>query len=412
MNKFTLYFPGSLETDYVRQKNLESIKNSDNQSLILSAVSFAFGVLVPSLYYAEVLRNPIYLTTVISTILLPLFSIAISRIKGYVRVYESINVLGGWFFDLLVASLLGLAPSAYAKAYIFLSLIKIILYAVATNLRLPAALCSAVGSSAIYFFQFYKLNAHPTILGGPYLALIIFISTCCVVFVIVRGYETLSRERYIHQILLEQEQHLTKKLLRGTLPDSIAAKLAQSQDVIADYHADAGVIFVDLVGFTALSKDLHPRQLVMNLNEIFTRFDKQAALFGIEKIKTIGDAWMGASGLPEFSADHAIRMIRFARTLIQQVKNFREETGMNLQVRIGIHSGPVVAGVIGKDKYAYDLWGHTVNLASRMSSTGAPDSIQVTEHFKKSVESEMAFVGPFPVDAKGLGLISVWRKSS
>jgi len=412
MNKFTLYFAGSLEAEYLSQKNAETARSADVQSSLLAIVSFGFGVILPSIYFPEVLQEPGYLAGVSSAVLLPIFSIVISRIKGYVRAYEPINVLGGWLFDLFNASLLAFVPLPYVKSFVFLSLLKIILYAVATNLRLPAAVISAIGSAAIYFSTFYKLNAHPTILGGPYLALIIFVVTCCVVFVIVRGYEKLSRERFINQVLLEQEQRLTNRLLRGTLPEAIATKLAQSQDVIADYHGDAGVIFVDLVGFTSYSKELHPRQLVMTLNEIFTRFDKHAVQFGIEKIKTIGDAWMGASGLPEFSVDHAVKLMRFARALLQEVKRYREENGINLQVRIGIHSGPVVAGVIGKEKFAYDLWGHTVNLASRMTSTGTPDSIQVTEQFKKAVENEASFTGPFQVDAKGLGQINVWRKSS
>ena len=412
MNAITLYFSRSLEAEYSRQKNIASIKSSVIHSLALSLVSFIFGLIIPSIYYAEVLENPIYLSTVTSIVLLPIFSVGFTRFKGYLNAYEPVNILGGWFYDLLIVAMFTIVPLVYIKAFFSICLIKIILYAVSTNLRLPAAVYSAFGSALIYFAQYYKLGAHPTVFGGPYLSIIIFLATIIVVFVIVRGYERLSRERYLQQILLEQEQLLTKKLLQGTLPDAIALKLSQSQDIIADYHADAGVIFADLVGFTAHSKDIHPRQLVTTLHDIFTRFDKLAAKFGIEKIKTIGDAWMGASGLPEYSPDHAIRLMRFARAMIHEVKSYRDESGINLHVRVGIHSGPVVAGVIGKDKFAYDLWGHTVNLASRMSSTGAPDSIQVTEHFKILVQSEASFTGPFTVDAKGLGPINTWRKSS
>ena len=164
-----------------------------------------------------------------------------------------------------------------------------------------------------------------------------------------------------------------RRLLDNVLPPSIADRLERGEHRIAD-HADAAtVLFADLVGFTVLAERLSPVQLVDTLDELFTQFDELAARHGLEKIKTIGDAYMVVGGVPAPRADHAFAVARLALEMRELVAA-RDD----LQIRIGIHSGPVVAGVIGARKFMFDLWGDTVNMASRMESHGVPGAIQVT----------------------------------
>lgn len=152
------------------------------------------------------------------------------------------------------------------------------------------------------------------------------------------------------------------------------------------------VLFGDIVGFTALSSKTSAAEIVEMLNGLFRLFDEVAQELGIEKIKTIGDCYMAVCGLPRPCSDHSDRMARMALRMLEATRQYAHETGLNLQLRIGLNSGPVVAGVIGATKFIYDLWGDTVNLASRMESTGVPGQIQVTrsvyERLKDSYEFE------------------------
>jgi adenylate cyclase len=174
------------------------------------------------------------------------------------------------------------------------------------------------------------------------------------------------------------EQGKSEKLLLNILPSPIVDRLKLSSEAIADGFAEATVLFADIVGFTELSSRLSPQELVHRLNEIFSAFDALAEKHGLEKIKTIGDAYMVVGGLPEPKADHAIDMAKFAIDMRSELQRINEMLGESIDIRIGINSGPVVAGVIGTRKFIYDLWGDAVNVASRMESHGKPGEIHVS----------------------------------
>ena len=179
---------------------------------------------------------------------------------------------------------------------------------------------------------------------------------------------------------LEHERGRSERLLLNTLPAAIAQRLKDDPgQPIAERHAQVSVLFCDIVGFTRLAERLPPEELVAILNRVFTAFDDIADRHGVEKIKTIGDAYMVAAGLPEPRDDHAAALAQVALDMVAAVQRLRAERGDALDVRIGIHSGPVVAGVIGRRKFAYDLWGDVVNTAARMESHGVPGTVQVTQ---------------------------------
>ncbi len=202
---------------------------------------------------------------------------------------------------------------------------------------------------------------------------------------------------------LSAEKANSDRLLLNILPRVIADRLRAGEQVIVDSFAEVTVLFADIVGFSQLAARLSPTELVRTLNTIFSRFDSLAARFGLEKIKTIGDAYMAVGGLPERCTDHAARAAEMALAMQDELIQFRQETRFDLSIRVGLHSGPVVAGVIGTHKFSYDLWGDTVNIASRMESHGHPSAIQVTEATERRLRDKYLFVTRGRIAVKGHG---------
>jgi PAS domain S-box-containing protein len=198
-------------------------------------------------------------------------------------------------------------------------------------------------------------------------------------------------------------QEQTEKLLINILPKPIAVRLQEKQGVIADSFGDVSVLFADLVGFTDFSSEKTPRELVELLNLIFSEFDQLTEKHGLEKIKTIGDAYMVVGGLPTPRDGHDRSIARIALDMREAIINFNQKNQQELTLRIGINIGPVVAGVIGLTKFIYDLWGDTVNVASRMESSGIPGQIQVTEAVYQRLQGEFVFQerGSIPIKGKG-----------
>jgi class 3 adenylate cyclase len=208
--------------------------------------------------------------------------------------------------------------------------------------------------------------------------------------------------------LLQAEQERSEGLLLNVLPAPIADRLKQGEEVIADRFPEVTVLFADLVDFTASSDRSSPERVVQVLAELFTAFDRLAARHGLEKIKTVGDAYMVAGGLPVPRPDHAEAVAEMALAVREEAGRHRDPAGRPLQVRVGIDSGPVVAGVIGTAKFSYDLWGDTVNTASRMESIGVPGCIQVTDRAYRRLRDRYRFERRGPVQVKGKGELVTW----
>jgi class 3 adenylate cyclase len=208
--------------------------------------------------------------------------------------------------------------------------------------------------------------------------------------------------------LIEEKNRENEALLLNILPGEIATRLKEGEHQIADSFADVTVLFGDLVGFTVLSSTISAAEVVDMLNGLFSRFDQAASELGIEKIKTIGDCYMAVCGLPKPCSDHADRMARMALRMIEATQEYGKEKSLDLQIRIGLNSGPVVAGVIGAIKFIYDLWGDTVNLASRMESSGVPSQIQVTRSVYERLKGKYEFESRGIIQVKGKGEIETW----
>jgi adenylate cyclase len=216
------------------------------------------------------------------------------------------------------------------------------------------------------------------------------------------------RATLIAEEALDRAHQRSEELLLNILPPTIALRLKASGGTIADGFADVTVLFADIVGFTKLSARLPPARIVAMLNDLFCRFDDLAGALGLEKIKTIGDCYMVAGGLPEPHADHAAAVAEMALGMLRVVREFGERAGEPIDVRVGMHSGPVVAGVIGKRKFIYDLWGDTVNIASRMESHGMPGAIQVSDTCRRLLEGKFRLVHRGSIEVKGKGAMETW----
>lgn len=263
-----------------------------------------------------------------------------------------------------------------------------------------------------YTLGFHIFITFYTDLHTSQVLLFAFVGWLTLIFAFVAGRvtETNSRLSFLQQktineqsIIIQQEKEASEKLLANMLPPFIAKRLKENDSVIADNHNDASVLFADLVGFTALSTKYPARELVGILNHVFSRFDLLTEQNELEKIKTIGDGYMVAGGLTKNKVDHLTRMANLAIEMIDFLETDAEVKALDLQIRIGINSGSVIAGVIGINKFTYDLWGDTVNVASRMESQGVNGKINVSEVVKLRLENSFEFEKRELIEIKGKG---------
>lgn len=225
----------------------------------------------------------------------------------------------------------------------------------------------------------------------------------------LRDLERMRRQQLQEQHeQLEREQDKTENLLLNILPRSVSQRLKGGEKRIADAHHEVSVLFADLVGFTQLSHGMSAEKLVNMLDEIFSRFDWIVGDAGVEKIKTIGDSYMLVGGVPEPRVDHAVAVVEVGFAMLDAMDSFNRARGTQLQIRIGVNSGPVVAGVIGMHKFTYDLWGNTVNVASRMESTGVPGRIHVSPSTALHLQGRFELEARGAVSVKGIGEVDTF----
>ncbi|MCC6235658.1 MAG: response regulator [Verrucomicrobiales bacterium] len=221
----------------------------------------------------------------------------------------------------------------------------------------------------------------------------------------------LRRQEQATQRALEVERQKSEELLLNILPQPIAARLKSGEVTIVDRLPEVTVLFADLVGFTELASRIDSVEMVRLLDEVFSGFDTLAKSQGLEKIKTIGDAYMVVGGLPTPRPDHAEAIAELALDMLRQVERQSVQLGHSIRLRLGIHTGPVIAGIIGRQKFSYDLWGDTVNTASRMESHGLPGLIQVTDEVHERLRHAYRFEPRGSIAVKGKGAMNTWMLS-
>ena len=241
------------------------------------------------------------------------------------------------------------------------------------------------------------ITADPGLLANLYVSSAV--TTFCIIALIV-GYAFTVADRARSE---------ADALLADILPEAIPERLKERPgEPVADSVAEASVMFSDLVGFTELAQRLGAARTVALLDQVVTEFDRLAAANGVEKIKTIGDGYMAVAGVSRPQADHLARLARMALLLPDLVAQLSAAHGVDLKIRVGITCGPVMAGVIGTDKFSYDVWGETVNLASRLESHGLPGEIQVSDAVRKALGDSFGFEPRGPIQVKGIGRLQTW----
>ena len=276
----------------------------------------------------------------------------------------------------------------------------------------PLRLSFLVVPSAVTVFGFLGLEAwaHNTSSDIMIVNALIVVTAAIIGMLATAGRELAARREFLTDQALEQAHARVDDLLHSMMPHEIVARIQAGESTIADIHGEVSIVFADLVGFTALSRQLTASTLVGMLNTVFSRFDAAAGRLGVEKIKTIGDAYMAVGGL-SFGAearDHAERMADFALAMRDITAELASELELPVAVRIGLHVGPVVAGVIGVKKPAFDCWGDAVNMASRLEHASGPGAVLISESAYERLRGKFRTEAAPAVDLKGIGLSKVY----
>lgn len=349
-------------------------------------------------------------------LILPTHAFAAFGITYLARFFylQWVLVFANVFSNACVIGILHYAPEDFYIKYGYGLVICILIYTFAM-LRMRTFF-AIVGSSLVitqylaYLLFFRTMPLNDIIYG---LAIISFVNTAGLVSVFF--FEQNSRTEFMQSrtieeqsLLLAEEKKKSEALLLNVLPESVANRLLSGERTIADYFDNVSVLFADIEGFTSLSRRLNPHDLVQLLNSIFSHFDALAGVLGLEKIKTIGDAYMVGAGLPAPVSDHAQRCFEMALGMLRILDEQNKELAEPLKLRIGIATGPVVAGVIGQNKFIYDLWGDTVNTASRMESSGVAGEIHITESTRVALADAASYIERGEIEIKGIGKMSTY----
>jgi guanylate cyclase len=298
----------------------------------------------------------------------------------------------------------GFVPSSGVVLWSLLAPIGALVFGARRAALWLLAFLALVATAGVLEGSLRGTNALPDWLRTAFFVLnIAAISTLAVTLLAV-----FNRQRDQAMHLLAAEQERSEGLLLNILPKQIADRLKAGERRIADSHGHATVLFADLVGSTALALELAPDALIGVLNDVFSYIDDLAERHGVEKIRTIGDNWMGVSGVPRSRPDHAQSAVRMALDVRDFVERYRTPDGRSLAVRIGLNSGSLVAGVIGKHKFVYDIWSDTVNTASRMESQGMAGRVQVSEATYALVKDDFVCEERGAIDVRGRGRLTTY----
>lgn len=321
----------------------------------------------------------------------------------YVNYRQWYTISASYIFLLSLFGTLGQVLNLQADTglhywFLLINIVPFLIYP--TNRTLLAILMSIVGTIIFLWVTQTYVNSYFEV---KYSASVIYAQLSVSIGLIgVSLYSRITIQNAQRKMLEAQEQ--SEQLLLNVLPFSVAERLKQNKDsMIADRYEMVSVIFADIVGFTPLAESMNPEKLVDLLNKIFSAFDDLCEKYGLEKIKTVGDTYMAVAGAPIPAQQHAHAAAELALGMRKVLTNFNEDTGHQLNLRIGVHSGPAVAGIIGKRKFSYDLWGDVVNIASRMESHGVPGKIQITESTAQLIANSFSVEERGFMDIKGKG---------
>jgi class 3 adenylate cyclase len=397
MSRYTLRFRDpAVEAAYAEEHARKSLRQIRIMLASILAIGLLFYLLIISLAPLGIMtpRGENIWGRAASLILVCAILYALSHQPMFLRRQQTILFTAFCLFSVGLINLTSRMPAdaLVSRGQQLLLVQTLLIYSLA-KLRLPQATLAAWVSAAGYLGYMASASLLDGLAVARHGIALGFVNLLGMV--ICYQLDDAARREYVAMRLLGEERARAERLLLNILPAPIAERLKTSEESIAEHSDAVTVLFADIVGFTPLSARKTPRDLVELLNRIFSEFDALADRHGLEKIKTIGDAYMAVAGLPDPCPDHAARAARMALAMREAIARVSAETGEKLALRIGLHSGPVVAGVIGRKKFSYDMWGDTVNTASRMESHGLPDAIHCSE------DTAALLRGAFRLEARG-----------
>jgi class 3 adenylate cyclase len=402
----------ALEAEYAREAFELSIRPVTRFTVTLSAVIFlAYGVHDAFIMPAPLLREAWSIRYELSV---PMFAVVLPLMwtRFYPRWHRPAMLTFAFTTSAVVLSLGAIAGGEPAALQTSWGPLFLVLGPFITRFGVVDELTYALVTVLLY-------NVLTLVLGHADLVVLVSINMAIVSMgligvLVARQMERQSREGFLQRRTiqaqmeaLDAEKQKSDELLLNVLPAAIADRLKLENRPIADGFQDVSVLFADIVGFTRLSARLSPEALVARLNQLFSAFDDLLDRFRLEKIKTIGDAYMVVGGL-NGGKDHALALAELALDMLDRIAQLSVQLNEDFSVRIGINTGPVVGGVIGKKKFIYDVWGDTVNIASRMESTGTPGSVQVTHETYLRIRDTYVFEDRGEIEVKGKGLMRTW----
>jgi class 3 adenylate cyclase len=399
LNPVSLRFvDASAEAAFQRASAAEVRRQSSVGSLTGAALWLAAGALIPLTRVLDAkLSTPVVAFMVVGNLVGGLLAARATTLDRLHVMGAALNIASGIAVIYLTAQAQGDLFERYGASALMLQLI----FAFVVVRRFTAALIAV----AIEVGLLYAVALGRGEPQGYVLDLFIVTSAAIVGVGVTRLLETAARTEWYQRRLIEaqaaeikREKAKSERVLRNVLPERIADRLREDEGVIADGVDDATVLFADLVGFTPLSEGLEPDELVRALDGLFARFDALTDGLGLDKIKTIGDAYMAAGGAVGPLPDHADRVVRLGLAMIEATAIHAPICGLPLRLRVGVHSGPLVAGVIGRRRLAWDLWGDTVNTASRMESHGVADTVQIS---RATLDRLSANGAGFAIESRG-----------
>ena len=403
MRRLTLQFSDpDVEAAFRDADNRAAVGRARFMTLLAFVLSLPFG-------WLDLVLSPDYLGVLI--ILRAIGSVALLAIAALTIWWPSVHrciqfvacgALAVYSWCTVVAVLLTDTPRTYASVgtvLLMLGLVGVIRVRFRSALVTAIATFPLVGLALLIERESWQLVAFDVLSLVTYAVLIVTVA-----FALERS----KRTEFLANRDLDAQRQLSDDLLHNILPEPIARRLRENPSAIAESVDHATVLFADIVGFTPFSAELPPAEIVQLLDLLFGKFDDLCDERGIEKVKTIGDAYMAVAGTPRPDPDHAASVVELAFDMQRAASAIAPLWPTDLKLRIGISSGPVVAGVIGRRRFAYDLWGDTVNTASRMESHGVPNRIQVSESTYELLKNRYEFSEPQEMDIKGKGTMSTY----
>lgn len=276
------------------------------------------------------------------------------------------------------------------------------------DVRMTTRILTAMYFSFLYLISFSLSNSSSIEIQAVTNVIFLLFYDVILAGVVTHLFFNLFKKSFLVQKELEKERERSEELLLNILPKEIAGELKNSNQMVADGYDEATVLFADIVNFTPLAEELSPSSVVTLLDDIMSSFDRIVESYDVEKIKTVGDEYFLVGGIPRKIDNHAIQTAEISIKMMNDIQKYKRKKGTPFNLRVGLHTGPVVAGVIGSEKFVYDCWGDTVNVGSRMESQGVPGKIQVTSATKKAIQDQVN--GEKLFDFEKRGLISVKGK--